>query len=89
MGIFQLNNRNRQKPKNFNATTSYCIILTHFQALHLAAAEGHIECVKFLINVAKVNCHVADRWGHTPIDEARKFGHEEVVKLMETKCMKD
>ena len=24
MGIFQLNNRNRQKPKNFNATTSYC-----------------------------------------------------------------
>jgi len=58
-------------------------------ALHLAAAEGHIECVKFLINVAKVNCHVVDRWGHTPIDEARKFGHEEVVTLMETKSMKD
>ena len=57
--------------------------------MHLAAAEGHIECVKFLINMAKVNCHEADRWGHTPIDEARKFGHEEVVKLMETKSMKD
>ena len=30
MNIFHLNNRNRQKPKNFNATTSYSVKLRIF-----------------------------------------------------------
>ena len=31
-------------------------------ALHVSAAEGHIECVNFLVNVAKVKIDVEDRY---------------------------
>lgn len=35
-------------------------------ALHLAVEEGHIECVRLLLDYkADVNC--TDRWGHTPL----------------------
>ncbi len=30
-------------------------------ALHLAAAEGHYECVKFLVDVAQVSINPTDR----------------------------
>lgn len=30
-------------------------------ALHVCAAEGHLECAKFLVNVAKVDTQSADR----------------------------
>ena len=38
--------------------------------LHLAAAEGHLEIVKYLIE-NKVS-HIQDRWGVTPEHEVRK-----------------
>jgi glutaminase len=31
-------------------------------ALHLAAAEGHFDAVKFLLNVAQVNPEALDRY---------------------------
>ena len=31
-------------------------------ALHLAAAEGHLRCVRFLIDVCKVRHDVKDRY---------------------------
>ena len=31
-------------------------------ALHVCAAEGHLECTKFLINVANVKTDCVDRW---------------------------
>nr|XP_023423475.1 glutaminase liver isoform, mitochondrial [Cavia porcellus] len=52
-------------------------------ALHIAAAEGHIEVVKFLIEACKVNPFVKDRWGNIPLDDAIQFNHLEVVKLLQ------
>lgn len=52
-------------------------------ALHVAAAEGHVEVVRFLTQICKVNPFVKDRWGNTSLDDAMQFGHEEVVKLLQ------
>lgn len=52
-------------------------------ALHVAAAEGHTDVVKFLIEACKVNPFVKDRWGNIPMDDAVQFNHLEVVKLLQ------
>ncbi|KAK9528706.1 hypothetical protein VZT92_012855 [Zoarces viviparus] len=51
-------------------------------ALHISAAEGHIDVVKFLTEICKVDPFVEDRWGNLPIDDAMQFEHEEVVKVL-------
>ncbi|PIO75235.1 ankyrin repeat protein [Teladorsagia circumcincta] len=51
-------------------------------ALHVAAAEGHMHLVKFFVNVAKVNHQPRDRWGRTPLDDARSFHHEDCVRFL-------
>ena len=38
-------------------------------ALHLAVCEGHIEVVKFLVNIVKVKRDKKDRWGKIAKDE--------------------
>lgn len=51
-------------------------------ALHLAAAEGHVDSVEFLLNDCGVAYNVRDRWGNTPLDEATSFGHITVIDLL-------
>lgn len=51
-------------------------------ALHLAAAEGHLECVKFLVEQCNVNPFPKDRWGNTPLKEAETFKHKAVVEFL-------
>ncbi|XP_078536520.1 glutaminase kidney isoform, mitochondrial isoform X1 [Lissotriton helveticus] len=52
-------------------------------ALHVASAEGHVEVVRFLLEACKVNPFPKDRWKNTPLDEARHFGHHDVVKILQ------
>ena len=51
-------------------------------ALHLAACEGHLACVRFLLEVCEVEAEPRDRWGHTPLWEAQMFSRREVVSLL-------
>ncbi|XP_069509790.1 glutaminase liver isoform, mitochondrial [Ambystoma mexicanum] len=52
-------------------------------ALHVAAAEGHLDVVTFLTKVCKVNPFVKDRWGNAPLHDAIQFGHTEVVTVLQ------
>lgn len=51
-------------------------------ALHLAAAEGHFDCVQFLLEHCNVPHNPCDRWGNTPLDEAETFGHDKVAEYL-------
>jgi len=56
-------------------------------ALHLAACEGHINAVRFLVDNAPANIrekciNKRDRWGGTPLGEAIHYGHSEVVTIL-------
>lgn len=51
-------------------------------ALHLASCEGCTEIVVLLLEKgADVNS--LDRWGRTPLSDARSFGHGEICKILE------
>ena len=50
-------------------------------ALHLAASEGHLDIVQFLIE-QKVDLNPVDRWGGTPIQDAIRHGHHHIAALL-------
>jgi len=49
--------------------------------LHIAAAEGHVDCVNFLIE-KKANVNIADRWGSVPLDDACLKQKEKVCDIL-------
>jgi ankyrin repeat protein len=50
-------------------------------ALHLAASEGKLVCVKFLVERG-ADMNVKDRWSHAPLDDAVRQHHSDVVKFL-------
>ncbi|KAF6175132.1 hypothetical protein GIB67_022813 [Kingdonia uniflora] len=53
-------------------------------ALHLASCEGWIEIVDLLLERG-ADVDYQDRWGRTPLSDARSFGHEDICKLLEAR----
>uniref|UniRef100_A0A1B6IUY0 glutaminase n=1 Tax=Homalodisca liturata TaxID=320908 RepID=A0A1B6IUY0_9HEMI len=51
-------------------------------ALHLCAAEGHLDCVIFMLEQCGVPHNSKDRWGNTPLNEAMTFGRVQVVHYL-------
>ena len=50
-------------------------------ALHLAAAEGHLGAVRFLLDTG-ARPAATDRWGGTPLTDARRAKHTAVADLL-------
>lgn len=50
-------------------------------ALHLAASEGHEELARFLIEQGARPAPL-DRWGNTPLEDARRGGHAAVAAML-------
>uniref|UniRef100_G3NQV2 glutaminase n=1 Tax=Gasterosteus aculeatus aculeatus TaxID=481459 RepID=G3NQV2_GASAC len=48
-------------------------------ALHISAAEGEFHATVFICGSRHL---VNEPWGNLPIDDARQFGHEEVVTVL-------
>ena len=51
-------------------------------ALHLAAANGLLAAVKWLIEVAQVPVNEIDRWNGTGLTDAIRHGHKEVEEYL-------
>ncbi|KAI9087397.1 hypothetical protein K1719_030717 [Acacia pycnantha] len=51
-------------------------------ALHIAASEGLFTVAEMLIE-AGASVLSTDRWGHTPLDEARIGGNRSMIRLLE------
>jgi len=51
-------------------------------ALHLATSEGLLAVVQFLINEAGADPSPVDRWGGTPMDDAARSKHKDVVAFL-------
>jgi len=52
-------------------------------AMHVAASEGHYEIVQFLLDNCKTSISLQDRFGHTPLDDAKNFNHAQAAKAIE------
>ena len=50
-------------------------------ALHIAAAEGHLDACKVLLLLGAEPLQT-DRWGHTPLADAESAGHTHVAEFL-------
>lgn len=51
-------------------------------AMHLASTEGHIKVVEYLLNKGAKGNNL-DRFGNTPLNDAKTNKHKEIAKLIE------
>ncbi|XP_054476606.1 glutaminase liver isoform, mitochondrial [Anoplopoma fimbria] len=52
-------------------------------ALHVAAAEGHTEVIRFLLQNTGANKALRDRWGSSPLQEATRHNRDAAVHLLQ------
>ncbi|RXN19630.1 glutaminase liver mitochondrial-like isoform X1 [Labeo rohita] len=51
-------------------------------ALHVAASEGRLDVIKFLVENAGANCTLKDRWGNTALQEALRCNQDSAIKFL-------
>jgi serine/threonine protein kinase len=51
-------------------------------AVHVAASEGHIDTVRFLVETCGARINRSDRWGGSPLDDAHRHRHVAVVEYL-------
>ncbi|XP_066506191.1 glutaminase liver isoform, mitochondrial isoform X2 [Hoplias malabaricus] len=51
-------------------------------ALHVAASEGRLEVIKFLVENTRANCTLKDRWGNTALQEAMRCNQGPATELL-------
>jgi serine/threonine protein kinase len=51
-------------------------------ALHVAASEGHLHICEYLVDVQQVSINRSDRWGGSPLDDAHRHRHLDIVKFL-------
>lgn len=54
-------------------------------ALHIAASQGKLKISKMLVNDLGADINAKDRFGGTPIDDAVRMGHNQVVAFLAAK----
>jgi len=53
-------------------------------ALHLASSNGHLTAIRYLCHQLGSQCaKVTDRWGNSPLDDAKREGHDECLELLQ------
>jgi ankyrin repeat protein len=52
-------------------------------AIHPTAAGGHAEVLRLLCETAKAIVNVKNRWGHRPLDYARRSGQAKYATILE------
>lgn len=52
-------------------------------ALHISASQGNLPAVKLLVVEGDATVDIADRWGNTPLDNARRVAATGVVAYLE------
>ena len=50
-------------------------------SLHL---EGHLKIIEYFIS-KELDLNPKDRWGGTPLEDAKRHNHKKIVKILETK----
>ena len=53
--------------------------------MHLACAESQIKVVEYFLSLEGVVLDSPDRWGATPMDDAKNSQNEQVILMMERK----
>jgi len=52
-------------------------------ALHLACTEGHQKIVEYIVAHPKLSLQAKDRWGTTPLNDARAANHHKIVSILQ------
>jgi len=59
------------------------------RAIHIAASEGQLEVVRFLVDEAGADHSVADRWGYTPLADANRAQQHAVADFLRMRGAED